>query len=189
MQKINYYRIAVIIVLAIPILLKLIPKDNEPIKFSEKKTFVPIYSDVMKEIKRREGLRLEKYKCPAGVETIGYGFTGCNIPDTMTVLQAIDSLHSIFETHYKLAQKEFPELQRNQHLAISMLTYNIGWSRFKSYRLYKVIKAGQPVYKDWYQIRFYKNRSGKTIESENLKQARIFELCLWQEEYSKIKQI
>lgn len=184
-------RILLIIILLIPVLLKFIPIDkatNEQKCIEVKKSYVPIYSEVMQEIKRREGLRLIKYKCPAGVETNGYGFTG-NIPDTMTVLQAIDSLHSIFEKHYKLAQKEFPELQRNQHLAISMLTYNIGWARFKSYRLYKKIKSGQPIYSDWYQIRFYKNTSGKTIESENLKAARLFELCLWQEDYSKIKNI
>ncbi len=165
-------KIFIIILLAIPLLAKLKPEEK-PIK-----KYQPLYADVMQEIKRREGLRLEKYRCPAGVETIGYGFTG-DIPDVITVSESIQMLHEIFEQHFRLAEKEFPNLKRHQHLAIAMLTYNIGWNRLKSYELYQKIQNNEPVWNDWFQIRFYRSY-GKMIESSNLKKARLYELKLWQ---------
>lgn len=167
----------VILVLAFGIGLCFTFKKSSIVKATINHNNIEYYTDVMQEIKRREGLRLEKYICPAGVETIGYGQTGA-IPDSIKLMEAINMLHETFETHYQQAQKEFKGLQRNQYLAIAMLTYNIGWSRLRSYKLYNKIKENKAVWSDWYQIRFYKS-NGKYIESENLKKARLFELAIF----------
>lgn len=137
------------------------------------------YNSVMSEIKRREGLRLEKYVCPAGKPTIGYGQTG-DIPDTVTKGQAIQMLHETFEEHYSFAQKEFPTLKRNQHLAVAMLTYNIGTTRFKNTKVYKKLKSGNTdVSSEWLTIKFYRTPKGRYKESPNLIQAREFEIALF----------
>lgn len=171
-KRIEMKKILIIVLLAVPLLAKLKPEEPKVKKWQ------PLYSDVMQELKRREGLRLEKYICPAGVPTIGYGFTG-DIPDTITVKESIQKLHEIFEEHFRTAEKEFPELKRHQHLAIAMLAYNIGWNRLKNYKLYQKFKNNEPVWNDWYQIRFYRS-NGKMVESRNLKTARLYELKLWQ---------
>lgn len=80
------------------------------------------------QLKIFEGLRLKKYVDLAGVETIGYGHTGKNLPNTITKAQADEYLETDlyrFEKHvesynsiYNLTPAEFD--------ALVLFAFNIG---------------------------------------------------------------
>ncbi len=85
-------------------------------------------------IKRFEGLRLEAYKCSAGVWTIGYGYTlGVKQGDRITQEQAEQYLID----YIRNAEKQLNELikvevSQNQYDALMSLFYNIGYAQFAS---------------------------------------------------------
>lgn len=105
-------------------------------------------------IKKYEGLRLQAYKCPAGVWTIGYGNTthpdGTPVKqgDIITEVQAeaylndylIKNVHPVFlKIPYTLSmwQKE----------ALASLIYNWNAKGFLNSKLYKAICA-----RDWAEV-------------------------------------
>ncbi len=135
------------------------------------------YNIVIAELKRREGLKLVKYICSGGHRTIGFGQTRCK-SRKITEVRANEMLNKSFKEHYQRAQKEFPGLSDNKYLAIALLTYNVGWQKLRSFRLYHQMKKDSIRITEWAQIRFYRVK-GKLVESENLKQARLFELKLY----------
>lgn len=133
-------------------------------------------------IKKWEGLRLEAYKCTAGVWTIGYGTTiypnGKKVRpgDKCTQEQAERYLayHLEHEVNCYL-DKEFPDLKPNQREALQSLLYNWSWYSFRKSLLYTAIKknnVGQ-IYKQWDLI--YVNGEA----SLGLIRRRLEELQLW----------
>lgn len=97
-------------------------------------------------IKRAEGLRLDSYRCPAGVATIGYGHTGpdVRIPMTITPGMAERLLHddvSRFETGVTACIGNAPTTS-NQFSACVSLAYNIGLGNFATSTVLKQHKAG-----------------------------------------------
>lgn len=83
-------------------------------------------------IREFEGLRLEAYKCPAGVWTIGFGTTqGVRPGMKITYSQAEEMLRrdlTSFETAVKNLVKV--QLTSNQYDAIICFVYNIGINAF-----------------------------------------------------------
>lgn len=62
-------------------------------------------SDFMKEqMKRWEGLRLEAYRCPAGVLTIGYGHTGNDVSGSLKITEGVADL--LFEQDVEKVERQ-----------------------------------------------------------------------------------
>lgn len=100
-------------------------------------------------IKEFEGLRLEAYKCPAGVWTIGYGHTSAAGPPAVTSGMKItaDEAADIlvvdlvkYETAVMNALKRSPN--ENQFSAMVSLCYNIGPKAFATSTVVRKFNAG-----------------------------------------------
>lgn len=86
-------------------------------------------------IKRFEGLRLNAYKCPAGIPTIGYGHTkGVKMGQTITAQQAeIFLLEDTKAVQTALNNAGFV-LNQNQYDALCSFFYNVGTGRIKDFK-------------------------------------------------------
>ena len=98
-------------------------------------------------IKKFEGLRLKAYKCPAGVQTIGYGHTR-NYPFStnykITEEQAEKFLYEDlkkFENSIKKLVKV--PLSQCQFDALVSFTFNVGATNFKNSTLLKYLNNGE----------------------------------------------
>ena len=97
-------------------------------------------------IKEFEGLKLESYKCPAGIWTIGYGHTGKNIIKGMKITkkEAEDYLCNDLKIHSKYIKRLVKvEINQNQTDALISLEYNIGYNAFKNSTLLKLLNQGK----------------------------------------------
>ena len=95
-------------------------------------------------IKTYEGCRLEAYKCPAGVWTIGYGHTaGVKKGDKITQLQA-DTLLFVdlqkFENAINKAVKK--PITQNEFDALVSFAFNVGIGNFEKSSLLRLINMG-----------------------------------------------
>ena len=96
-------------------------------------------------IKKFEGCSLTAYKCPAGVNTIGYGHTkGVKLGDVITQEQAEQFLKDdlkVFESTVNLYVLPNCDLTQNEFDALVSLCYNIGGTNFKNSTLLKKLVA------------------------------------------------
>ena len=98
-------------------------------------------------IKKFEGLRLKAYKCPAGVQTIGYGHTrNFKFSENykITEEQAEKFLHEDlkkFENSIKKLVKV--PLSQCQFDALVSFTFNVGATNFKNSTLLKYLNNGE----------------------------------------------
>jgi lysozyme len=83
-------------------------------------------------IKRAEGLRLDSYRCPAGIATVGYGHTGpdVRIPMTITPGEAERLLHEDLSRFEAGVDAMIAGATENQFSAMVSLAYNIGLGHF-----------------------------------------------------------
>jgi lysozyme len=99
-------------------------------------------------IKGFEGLRLESYKCPAGVWTIGYGHTrGVKAGQKITIEQAESLLKGDLLPFEKFVDGIGLELTQGQFDALVDFSYNLGVGRLQSSTLLKKIRS-----KESYQV-------------------------------------
>jgi len=104
-------------------------------------------------IKQFEGCRLQAYKCPAGIWTIGYGTTvypdgkPVKSGDVITQKRADELLDWYVQNKIKLPDG----LNLTQKEALQSLIYNIGQGAFDRSGLKKAIiaKDWKAVYKNW----------------------------------------
>ena len=97
-------------------------------------------------IKAAEGCRLNAYKCPAGIWTIGYGHTkNVKAGDTWTQEQADKALEQDIETYRKAVLIACPSLKHypNRLAACISLAYNIGTGAFASSSVARYIRRGE----------------------------------------------
>jgi lysozyme len=110
----------------------------------------PISDKALELIKEFEGLRLNAYRDPVGIVTIGYGYTngagfgpGVSLGDTWTAQQAEDML---VEGVQRFANKIQPHFvikpNPDQFGAFVSLAYNIGWQSFVKSTALKRWNAG-----------------------------------------------
>jgi lysozyme len=97
-------------------------------------------------IKRAEGLKLDSYRCPAGIATVGFGHTGpdVRIPMTITPGEAERLLHedlARFENGVTNCLCGVPT-NSNQFSAMVSLAYNIGLGNFATSTVLKRHKLG-----------------------------------------------
>ncbi len=121
-------------------------------------------------IKGFEDCILTAYNCPAGIPTIGYGHTGCDvyIGRKITKIDAERILQNDLKIHCNNVRKlvKVP-LNQNQFDALVSLEFNIGYGNFASSTLLKLLNTHmitkeQP--KDFYlkiQMRKLMKRSTK----------------------------
>lgn len=100
-------------------------------------------------IKEFEGCRLQAYKCPANVWTIGYGHTGSEVQAGLKITQqeAERLLKNDLMVHCNNVEKLVTvQLNQNQFDALVSFEYNIGYNAFKTSTLLKLLN--QKKYKE-----------------------------------------
>lgn len=145
--------------------------DNRPCKLS--------YYDLMIwEIVRREGVRLEAYDCPAGYRTIGIG-TRTDTIDRVTLAEAKNMLRADIQARYEVIHKLLPGYENHEILAIAMFAHNLGLTRvLKSEQWTRFKNRTQDLDSMWLEYCYYKE-DGSWRKSDNLVQARQFEVALF----------
>jgi len=95
-------------------------------------------------IKKFEGLRLESYKCPAGLWTLGYGNTqwenGIRVKENQVIdIQRAEKLLIYWVSKY--ADRITVKCNQNQFDALVSFSYNVGIGNFDSSTLKKKVIA------------------------------------------------
>lgn len=93
-------------------------------------------------IKKFEGCRLEAYKCPAGILTIGYGHTGSEVHlgQKITQEQAEKYLKQDITIHSNnVSRLVKAPLNQNQFDALVSFEYNVGYGNFTSSTMLKLL--------------------------------------------------
>jgi lysozyme len=96
-------------------------------------------------IRQFEGCRLKAYKCPAGVWTIGYGWThGVKPTDQWTQSQAEEMLVKGLDQYENAVQSAIGahSTTSNQFSALVSICYNIGAGNFVKSSMLRHHKAG-----------------------------------------------
>lgn len=91
-------------------------------------------------IKKYEGCKLEAYKCPAGIWTIGYGHTGQDVFEGKTITQQeADNLLSKDLTRFEKFLNRIIKvpINQNQFNALASFTYNVGMGALQNSTLLK----------------------------------------------------
>lgn len=93
-------------------------------------------------IKEAEGLRLDAYRCPAGIPTIGWGHTkGVKLGQHITVQQAEDMLVDDIAPIERLLNGLKINFRQEQFDALVSWIFNFGEGKFKGSTMYKRIIA------------------------------------------------
>lgn len=93
-------------------------------------------------IKSFESLRLEAYRCPAGIWTIGYGHTaGVRRGDRIDAQKAEQLLTDDLRRFEDVVNRECPGINQNQFDALVSFTFNVGTGNFQKSTLLKCVKA------------------------------------------------
>jgi lysozyme len=100
-------------------------------------------------VRRFEGLRLEAYRCPAGVLTIGFGSTGPHVKTGMVITpgeaeRLLDKDLARFETGVEAMVTGVPTSE-DEFSAMVSLAFNIGLGAFATSTLLKRHKAGNKI--------------------------------------------
>ena len=99
-------------------------------------------SELLQQIKEHEGLRLKPYKCPVGKLTIGYGH---NLEDnglSQSVCEyiLIEDIEESKRNLYAIFTRDFfDSLSNNQKIALVDMMFNLGLSKFLTFK--KFIQA------------------------------------------------
>ena len=116
-----------------------------------------------------EGLRLESYKCPAGVWTIGIGTTKIKgAPVRRGQKCTKEQAYEYFRDH--LEEEVYPcleslnvELNQNQFDALCSFIYNVGVGAFNSSTLKRFLQKGDYVATSM-QFRLWCKAGGKVLK-------------------------
>lgn len=96
-------------------------------------------------IKESEGLRLDSYRDPVGILTVGYGSTGPHVKEGMRItLDAAEMLlKEDLRRFERCVQEACPKATDNQFAAMVSLAFNIGCDAFKRSTLVKLHNQGK----------------------------------------------
>ena len=124
---------------------------------------------LIKDIKRREGLILHSYKCPAGFWTIGYGHqikdTNLKITKNIAEKLLIKDINKVSKELIKIYQ-----IKPIKAYILSSIAMNIGLNKFKKSEMnISLIENNDSLlYNTLLKYCYYKNNNGKYIRSNNL---------------------
>lgn len=133
-------------------------------------------------IKKYEGCKLEAYKCPAGVWTIGFGHTGSDVYEGVKISK--EEAEILLEKEFKKLKEQVNfllnvSLNEEQVGALTSLVYNVGLGAFKKSKLLKRINNGdnlELIAKEWLE---FNKVNGKILRG--LLKRRIDEIALYLE--------
>lgn len=99
-------------------------------------------------IKEFEGCRLKAYRCPAGVWTVGWGHTGLDVRDGVTVTQSqadtlLDQDITFFAEGIHRLLRGSDKLGGNQQAALISWAFNVGLAAVETSMLRRRIMAGE----------------------------------------------
>jgi len=124
---------------------------------------------LIKDIKRREGLILHSYKCPAGFWTIGYGHqikdTNLKITKNIAEKLLIKDINKVSKELIKVYK-----IKPIKAYILSSIAMNIGLNKFKKSKInISLIENNDSLlYNTLLKYCYYKNNSSKYIKSNNL---------------------
>jgi len=167
------------------VLLAPISTENRVKEYMKGYKYDKIYESVLQSIRKFEGLKLNAYYCPAGYKTIGYGHLIKDyeiIQDTITKEQAeellvMDFENSIITVTKLIGYNKYKEPEKT--LALSHFVYNIGAGGFEKSTLLHLIKEDKSINCEILKWIHYRNKDNKLIISNNLKNARLYEISLY----------
>ena len=97
-------------------------------------------------IKYYESLSLTAYRCPAGILTIGYGHTGKDVYEGMTITnEEADALLSrdLVRTEQGITKYTSVELSQEQFDALVSFAFNVGVGNYRSSTLRMKLNRGE----------------------------------------------
>ena len=132
-------------------------------------------------IKRFEGCKLTAYKCPAGVLTIGYGHTGDDVTEGLTISQddANDLLFDdvlCFENGVNNLVEGL-DLSQGMFDALVCFAYNVGLTNLKKSTLLKLLKEGKVLEASEEFVKWNKS-NGKVLDGLTKRRAAEADLFL-----------
>lgn len=98
-------------------------------------------------IKSHEGLRLDAYKCPAGVLTIGYGHTGADVQPGMRISKERASelfdkdLAGVARPLNAYLRENNVTLSQHQYDALLSFAYNVGVGALRNSTLWRKLRV------------------------------------------------
>lgn len=130
-------------------------------------------------IKSFEGLRLEAYKCPAGVWTIGYGHTSGVKPGQLITEQEANILleSDLVKVDAAINELVTSKLTQERHNALADFIFNLGIGNFKGSTLLRKINAGANDEEIAAEFRRWIFSAGKKLPG--LERRRATEADLW----------
>jgi lysozyme len=115
-------------------------------------------------LKHFEGLRLEAYKCPGGVWTIGYGHTkDVKAGDKITKYQAEQFLKEDLQKFEAIANKVKRISTQGRFDAVLDFIYNCGTTNFEKSTLKAYIECGKATWEIQEQFLRWVNAGGKKL--------------------------
>lgn len=115
-------------------------------------------------IKSFESLRLEAYRCPAGIWTIGYGHTaGVRRGDRIDEQKAEQLLAEDLRRFEAIVNRECPNVNQNQFDALVSFTFNVGTGNFQKSTLLKCVKANPQNVNIRYEFSKWKKANGTVL--------------------------
>lgn len=132
-------------------------------------------------IKRFEGCKLTAYKCPAGVLTIGYGHTGDDVTEGLTISQE-DANDLLFDDVLCFENGvnnlvEGLDLSQGMFDALVCFAYNVGLTNLKKSTLLKLLKDGKVLEASEEFIKWNKS-NGKVLDGLTKRRAAEADLFL-----------
>lgn len=115
-------------------------------------------------IRKHEGLRLEAYRCPSGVLTIGYGHTrGVTAGMRITQQEADRMLDEDLTEAERTVNGHNLKINQNQFDALVSFVFNLGSGNFNSSTLLKCIKANPANVNIRYEFGRWIRSNGKPL--------------------------
>ena len=132
-------------------------------------------------IKRFEGCKLTAYKCPAGVLTIGYGHTGDDVTEGLTISQE-DANDLLFDDVLCFENGvnnlvEGLDLSQGMFDALVCFAYNVGLTNLKKSTLLKLLKDGK-VLEASEEFKKWNKSNGKVLDGLTKRRAAEADLFL-----------
>ena len=143
-----------------------------------------ISSDGIELIKKFEGCRLQAYRCPAGVPTIGFGHTkGVKIGDKITQQQAEDFLMEDVRPIEVLLNKMGINFCQRQFDALISWIFNLGSGNFNNSTMKRyIIQDKADIYITDQMVKWF-NAAGKPLAGLKLRRIAEANMFLGKEVY------
>ena len=96
-------------------------------------------------IKEFEGLELKAYRCPANILTIGYGHTGSDVKEDLTITEEQANRYLMSDTESAqqcVSSFVVTKLNQNEYDALVSFTFNVGPTAFVNSTLLKLLNEG-----------------------------------------------